>query len=125
MLTLSGTAGGHPVSLVSDGHGGTEIPQTSSNDNARLHHAEIRAIDVGRCRCGAEHRYVINIDGPISLTSDLLAINWIVVVADYRRDQRQWWRRSANFGRWRQSAWLFCYAGTVTLENLTIQNMWR
>ncbi|MGO9356779.1 MAG: autotransporter-associated beta strand repeat-containing protein, partial [Xanthobacteraceae bacterium] len=125
VLTLSGTAAGTQFSLVSDGHGGTEIPQTSSNDNSEAAlNAEIRAIDVGGADAAPNTAYVINIDGPISLTSDLLAINLdsgsSLTIAGTNGSGGAEVQTLDGGGSQRG---FFAYAGTVTLENLTIQNM--
>jgi hypothetical protein len=91
----------------------SEGAAASSNTDTTTLNGAIRTIDTG-----AAGDYVINVTGTIDLTDELLAINLPVgstltinggsgAVLDGLGDQRG----------------LFVYSGTVTIENLTLQNM--
>jgi large repetitive protein len=122
---LSGIASGTQFSLASDGHGGTEIPQTSySNASEVALNAAIRAIDVGGADAAQNTAYTIDITGTIDLTTALLAINLesgssltIAGTTGFGGVEAQ----TLDGGGSQRG--LFVYAGNVTLENLTIQNM--
>ena len=86
--------------------------------------AAIRAIDVGGADVAQNTAYTINITGPISLTTDLLAINLesgsSLTIAG--TDGVGGPAAQTLDGNGSQRG-LFVYAGNVTVQNLTIENM--
>jgi hypothetical protein len=84
----------------------------------------IRAIDATGADAAANTAYTIDIAGPISLTSDLLAINLdsgsSVTIAGTTTGSGGAAVQTID-GMGNQQGF-FVYAGNVTLENLTIQN---
>ena len=83
--------------------------------------AEIRAIDVSGADAAQNTNYVINITGTIDLTTDLLAIN-LESGSSLTIGGTNGSGGAALDGGGSQRG-LFVYAGNVTVENLTIENM--
>ena len=86
--------------------------------------AAIRAIDVGGADAAQNTAYTINITGPISLTTDLLAINLesgsSLTIAGTNGVGGPAPQTLDGNGSQRG---LFVYAGNVTVQNLTLENM--
>ena len=126
VLTLDGLASGTQFSLVSDGHGGTEIPETTYSDASEAAlNAAIRAIDVGGVDAAPNTAYTIDdLPDTIDLTTALLAINLesgsSLTIAGTNGSGGVEVQTLDGGGSQRG---LFVYAGNVTVENLTIQNM--
>ena len=83
--------------------------------------ADIRAIDVSGADAAQNTNYVINIIGTIDLTTDLLAIN-LESGSSLTIGGTNGSGGAALDGGGSQRG-LFVYAGNVTVENLTIENM--
>ena len=86
--------------------------------------ADIRAIDVSGADAAQNTNYVINITGTIDLTTDLLAINLesgsSLTIAGTNGIGGPAVQTLDGNGSQRG---LFVYAGNVTVENLTLENM--
>ena len=123
---MSGVASGTQFSLVSDGHGGTEIPRDDLSATLARPRSTPRSeqIDVGGADAAPNTAYTIDITGTIDLTTALLAINLesgssLTIAGTNGSGGVE--VQTLDGGDSQRG--LFVYAGNVTVENLTIQNM--